>query len=165
MPPPGSPDTRVTAPPTIRDTRVTVCPPHHRSHRGIPGKKCGTIILLAEELGNCRVSGPRGGGGSLGTPLLCHLGEWGGGRAPRPCLGPSSTLLWGEDGGRSPPPPHPGCSRWDPEVRGGGFRGGDTPSPQDVATLQFCANKLDKKDFFGKSDPFMVFYRSNEDGT
>lgn len=41
-----------------------------------------------------------------------------------------------------------------------------SPSPpQDVATLQFCANKLDKKDFFGKSDPFMVFYRSNEDGT
>uniref|UniRef100_A0A8C3V5K3 Copine 5 n=1 Tax=Catharus ustulatus TaxID=91951 RepID=A0A8C3V5K3_CATUS len=37
--------------------------------------------------------------------------------------------------------------------------------PHDVATLQFCANKLDKKDFFGKSDPFMVFYRSNEDGT
>ncbi|NWZ88452.1 CPNE5 protein, partial [Poecile atricapillus] len=56
---------------------------------GVLGKKCGTIILLAEELGNCR----------------------------------------------------------------------------DVATLQFCANKLDKKDFFGKSDPFMVFYRSNEDGT
>ncbi|XP_068029654.1 copine-5-like isoform X5 [Anomalospiza imberbis] len=59
------------------------------SNSGILGKKCGTIILLAEELGNCR----------------------------------------------------------------------------DVATLQFCANKLDKKDFFGKSDPFMVFYRSNEDGT
>lgn len=38
-------------------------------------------------------------------------------------------------------------------------------SLQDSATLQFCANKLDKKDFFGKSDPFMVFYRSNEDGT
>uniref|UniRef100_A0AAY5F0I0 C2 domain-containing protein n=1 Tax=Electrophorus electricus TaxID=8005 RepID=A0AAY5F0I0_ELEEL len=57
--------------------------------RGIPGKKCGTIILTAEELGNCR----------------------------------------------------------------------------DSATMQFCANKLDKKDFFGKSDPFMVFYRSNEDGT
>uniref|UniRef100_A0A3Q0QV39 Copine family member 9 n=1 Tax=Amphilophus citrinellus TaxID=61819 RepID=A0A3Q0QV39_AMPCI len=33
------------------------------------------------------------------------------------------------------------------------------------ATMQFCANKLDKKDFFGKSDPFLVFYRSNEDGT
>uniref|UniRef100_H2SSI4 Copine Vb n=1 Tax=Takifugu rubripes TaxID=31033 RepID=H2SSI4_TAKRU len=58
-------------------------------HRGIPGKKCGTIVLSAEELSNCR----------------------------------------------------------------------------DSATLQFCANKLDKKDFFGKSDPFMVFYRSNEDGT
>ncbi|XP_041713067.1 copine-8-like isoform X1 [Coregonus clupeaformis] len=56
---------------------------------GIPGKTCGTIILSAEELGNCR----------------------------------------------------------------------------EVATMQFCAHKLDKKDFFGKSDPFMVFYRSNEDGT
>uniref|UniRef100_A0A3Q3F992 Copine Va n=1 Tax=Kryptolebias marmoratus TaxID=37003 RepID=A0A3Q3F992_KRYMA len=56
---------------------------------GIPGKTCGTIILSAEELGNCR----------------------------------------------------------------------------DYASMQFCANKLDKKDFFGKSDPFMVFYRSNEDGT
>uniref|UniRef100_A0A8C5C012 Copine Vb n=1 Tax=Gadus morhua TaxID=8049 RepID=A0A8C5C012_GADMO len=55
----------------------------------IPGKKCGSIILSAEELSNCR----------------------------------------------------------------------------DSATMQFCANKLDKKDFFGKSDPFMVFYRSNEDGT
>ncbi|XP_069045539.1 copine-9 [Lepisosteus oculatus] len=56
---------------------------------GIPGKKCGTIILSAEELSNCR----------------------------------------------------------------------------DIATMQLCANKLDKKDFFGKSDPFLVFYRSNEDGT
>lgn len=36
---------------------------------------------------------------------------------------------------------------------------------QDIATMQMCANKLDKKDFFGKSDPFLVFYRSNEDGT
>lgn len=40
-----------------------------------------------------------------------------------------------------------------------------SPALQDYATMQFCANKLDKKDFFGKSDPFMVFYRSNEDGT
>lgn len=38
-------------------------------------------------------------------------------------------------------------------------------SSQDIATMQLCANKLDKKDFFGKSDPFLVFYRSNEDGT
>ncbi|OXB66255.1 hypothetical protein ASZ78_000680 [Callipepla squamata] len=58
-------------------------------HRGVPGKRCGTILLLAEELSNCR----------------------------------------------------------------------------DIVTMQLCANKLDKKDFFGKSDPFLVFYRSNEDGT
>uniref|UniRef100_A0A3B3TSX1 Copine VIII n=1 Tax=Poecilia latipinna TaxID=48699 RepID=A0A3B3TSX1_9TELE len=56
---------------------------------GIPGKKCGTIIIRAEELSNCRES----------------------------------------------------------------------------VMLQFCGNKLDKKDFFGKSDPFLVFYRSNEDGS
>ncbi|XP_064288866.1 copine-9 isoform X4 [Passer domesticus] len=56
---------------------------------GVPGKRCGTILLLAEELSNCR----------------------------------------------------------------------------DIVTMQLCANKLDKKDFFGKSDPFLVFYRSNEDGT
>uniref|UniRef100_A0A669BBF2 Copine VIII n=1 Tax=Oreochromis niloticus TaxID=8128 RepID=A0A669BBF2_ORENI len=57
---------------------------------GIPGKKCGTIIVRAEEVSNCRVR---------------------------------------------------------------------------VLMLQFCGNKLDKKDFFGKSDPFLVFYRSNEDGS
>lgn len=34
---------------------------------------------------------------------------------------------------------------------------------QDVVTLQFNGKKLDKKDFFGKSDPFLVFYRCNED--
>jgi len=36
---------------------------------------------------------------------------------------------------------------------------------QDEVTLQFCATKLDKKDFFGKSDPFMTFSRVNENGT
>ncbi|XP_078276009.1 copine-8 isoform X3 [Rhinoraja longicauda] len=56
---------------------------------GIPGKKCGAIILTAEELNNCH----------------------------------------------------------------------------EIMMMQFCANKLDKKDFFGKSDPFLVFFRSNEDGT
>uniref|UniRef100_A0A9J7Y8G8 Copine 8 n=2 Tax=Cyprinus carpio TaxID=7962 RepID=A0A9J7Y8G8_CYPCA len=60
-----------------------------KSLGGIPGKKCGTIIVKAEELSNCRES----------------------------------------------------------------------------VMMQFCGNKLDKKDFFGKSDPFLVFYRSNEDGT
>ena len=38
-----------------------------------------------------------------------------------------------------------------------------TISTQDVVTLQFNGKKLDKKDFFGKSDPFLVFYRCNED--
>ncbi|XP_077565868.1 copine-8 isoform X1 [Stigmatopora nigra] len=56
---------------------------------GVSGKKCGTIIVKAEELNNCRES----------------------------------------------------------------------------VMMQFCGNKLDKKDFFGKSDPFLVFYRSNEDST
>ncbi|XP_046841250.1 copine-9-like [Xenia sp. Carnegie-2017] len=36
---------------------------------------------------------------------------------------------------------------------------------KDVATLHFKANKLDKKDFLGKSDPFLVFYRCNEDSS
>ncbi|KAJ8374173.1 hypothetical protein SKAU_G00047530 [Synaphobranchus kaupii] len=56
---------------------------------GIPGKRCGKIIVKAEEINNCR----------------------------------------------------------------------------ELVLMQFCGNKLDKKDFFGKSDPFLVFYRSNEDGT
>ncbi|KAI4827877.1 hypothetical protein KUCAC02_031239, partial [Chaenocephalus aceratus] len=43
--------------------------------------------------------------------------------------------------------------------------GGTETASRDIATMQLCANKLDKKDFFGKSDPFLVFYRSNEDGT
>ncbi len=36
---------------------------------------------------------------------------------------------------------------------------------KDRATLSFCGHKLDKKDFLGKSDPFMVFYRCNEDNS
>lgn len=50
-------------------------------------------------------------------------------------------------------------------ARGEEVVGSDSPCPQDIVTMQLCANKLDKKDFFGKSDPFLVFYRSNEDGT
>uniref|UniRef100_A0A3Q3WDF4 C2 domain-containing protein n=1 Tax=Mola mola TaxID=94237 RepID=A0A3Q3WDF4_MOLML len=42
---------------------------------------------------------------------------------------------------------------------------GNIPGRSCISTMQLCANKLDKKDFFGKSDPFLVFYRSNEDGT
>ena len=36
---------------------------------------------------------------------------------------------------------------------------------KEEVTLQFCGKKLDKKDFFGKSDPFLLLYRTNEDGT
>ena len=35
---------------------------------------------------------------------------------------------------------------------------------QETIHLQFEGHKLDKKDFFGKSDPYLVFSRSNEDG-
>ena len=35
---------------------------------------------------------------------------------------------------------------------------------QEVATMQFRASGLDKKDLFGKSDPFLIFYRANQDG-
>uniref|UniRef100_A0A4W4ENU0 C2 domain-containing protein n=1 Tax=Electrophorus electricus TaxID=8005 RepID=A0A4W4ENU0_ELEEL len=45
------------------------------------------------------------------------------------------------------------------------FTGEELSNCRDLTTMQLCANKLDKKDFFGKSDPFLVFYRSNEDGT
>ena len=38
-------------------------------------------------------------------------------------------------------------------------------SCKEEVTLQFCGRKLDKKDFFGKSDPFLLLYRTNEDGT
>jgi len=88
----GSPGSRLEKPLTIGAFSLnsrTGKPMPAVSNGGVPGKKCGTVILSAEELSNCR----------------------------------------------------------------------------DVATMQFCANKLDKKDFFGKSDPFLVFYRSNEDGT
>ena len=30
--------------------------------------------------------------------------------------------------------------------------------------MQFRASGLDKKDFLGKSDPFLIFYRANQDG-
>ena len=35
---------------------------------------------------------------------------------------------------------------------------------QEEITMQWCGKKLDKKDFFGKSDPYLLFHRSNEDG-
>ncbi|XP_065066720.1 copine-8-like isoform X1 [Rhopilema esculentum] len=38
-------------------------------------------------------------------------------------------------------------------------------SCKDIVNLQFCGRKLDKKDFFGKSDPFLTISRCNEDGS
>lgn len=41
----------------------------------------------------------------------------------------------------------------------------EVSSCKQVVTMQWQAKKLDKKDFFGKSDPFLVFYKANEDGS
>ncbi|KAK7102331.1 copine-8-like [Littorina saxatilis] len=38
-------------------------------------------------------------------------------------------------------------------------------SCKEIATMHFKATNLDKKDWFGKSDPFLVFHRANEDGS
>ncbi|KAK3608098.1 hypothetical protein CHS0354_004755 [Potamilus streckersoni] len=38
-------------------------------------------------------------------------------------------------------------------------------SCKEQVIMQFCAHKLDKKDFFGKSDPFLTFLRANEDSS
>lgn len=35
---------------------------------------------------------------------------------------------------------------------------------KDEVIMQFSGKKLDKKDFFGKSDPFLVFHKSTESG-
>uniref|UniRef100_A0A914WI52 Copine-3 n=1 Tax=Plectus sambesii TaxID=2011161 RepID=A0A914WI52_9BILA len=36
---------------------------------------------------------------------------------------------------------------------------------KEKVTFSLSARDLDKKDFFGKSDPFLAFYKANEDGT
>ncbi|XP_053785429.1 copine-9 isoform X2 [Desmodus rotundus] len=71
---------------------------------------------------------------------------------------PSRTLLGPAEGFPGTSIPGPGRGDWRPGQP-------SRATPHDIATMQLCANKLDKKDFFGKSDPFLVFYRSNEDGT
>lgn len=91
--------------------------------RGIPGKKCGTIIVKAEELNNCRVNNNSHTWTVFLLLLFQHFSF--------------KSINWF-------------FSLW--------FN-------QESVMMQFCGNKLDKKDFFGKSDPFLVFYRSNEDGT
>ncbi|XP_067010318.2 copine-8 [Anabrus simplex] len=36
---------------------------------------------------------------------------------------------------------------------------------RDEVTLQFCGHRLDRKDWFGLSDPFLEFYKVGEDGS
>lgn len=36
-------------------------------------------------------------------------------------------------------------------------------SCRDIIIMEWKAKKLDRKDFAGKSDPFMVFYKQNSD--
>jgi len=43
------------------------------------------------------------------------------------------------------------------------LRAEEVDSCRDLAVMTFNARNLDKKDFFGKSDPFLVFLRCNED--
>merc|ERR1712179_312828 len=40
--------------------------------------------------------------------------------------------------------------------------GEEMSTSKEVITMNFIGSDLDKKDFFGKSDPFLIFYRSNE---
>jgi len=57
-----------------------------------------------------------------------------------------------------------------PSMRGqqGGFifiSAEEIGSCKEVLTMQFAANNLDKKDFLGKSDPFLVLAKINEDNS
>ncbi|XP_060064622.1 copine-8-like isoform X2 [Ylistrum balloti] len=45
------------------------------------------------------------------------------------------------------------------------IRAEEISSCKESVTMHFCATHLDKKDFLGKSDPFLVFYRANEDNS
>ncbi|XP_022084005.1 copine-8-like isoform X1 [Acanthaster planci] len=44
-------------------------------------------------------------------------------------------------------------------------KGEEMSECRDMITMQFKGENLDKKDFLGKSDPFLVFHRCNEDGS
>ncbi|XP_048738770.2 copine-8-like isoform X2 [Ostrea edulis] len=65
-----------------------------------------------------------------------------------------------------------GCSgRLDAKLQGSKGQGQiivraeEMSSSKEMLTLHFSGSKLDKKDFFGKSDPFLIFYKANEDGS
>ncbi|XP_062582968.1 copine-8-like, partial [Saccostrea cucullata] len=42
-------------------------------------------------------------------------------------------------------------------------RAEEMSSSKELLTLHFSGTKLDKKDFLGKSDPFLILYKANED--
>nr|XP_022298416.1 copine-8-like isoform X2 [Crassostrea virginica] len=44
-------------------------------------------------------------------------------------------------------------------------RAEEMSSSKEILTLHFNGTKLDKKDFLGKSDPFLIFYKANEDNS
>lgn len=44
-------------------------------------------------------------------------------------------------------------------------RAEELASCREVLTLSVCARKVDKKDWFSKSDPFLAISRVNEDNT
>ena len=53
-------------------------------------------------------------------------------------------------------------------MKGGGvlvLSGEERSQSKEMVTLNFTGCDLDKKDFFGKSDPFLIIYRSNENNT
>ncbi|XP_076469076.1 copine-8-like [Babylonia areolata] len=59
-------------------------------------------------------------------------------------------------------------SKMEQPLKGGGqgqitVRCEEVSTTKDEVTLQLAATKLDKKDFFGKSDPFLLLHRVNED--
>ncbi|XP_071534186.1 copine-8-like isoform X2 [Panulirus ornatus] len=53
-------------------------------------------------------------------------------------------------------------------ISGGGIlmiEGDEVSSSKEVITMNMSGADLDKKDFFGKSDPFLIFYRCNDNNT
>lgn len=53
-------------------------------------------------------------------------------------------------------------------LKGGGvliIQGDELSASKEIITMNFVGIELDKKDLFGKSDPFLIFYRSNDNGS
>jgi len=66
------------------------------------------------------------------------------------------------------------CGRYEKDLESASGTGGagkiivaaeEMSACKDMACIELRGKKLDKKDFFGLSDPFLVFYRCNEDNS